>query len=164
MKNRQTPKREEWSEVGVLLGDLYHIVNRLEELFPGRKFTPDGHLVGSIGEALAKHMFGLCLLPASAAGHDAMTADGRTKVQIKLTQGKSIALRSEPEHLIVLRLDPDLAVEVVYNGRGATVWPKAGKLQSNGTRPISVSMLREINSAISDTDHLTVLNEIDMRM
>ena len=164
--NRMEPRNqdsEEWSEVGTLLGDLYRIVRRLETLFPGRKFTPDGHLVGSIGEALAKHMFGLRLLPASAPGHDATTADGRKSVQIKLTQGRSIALRSEPEHLIVLRLNRDLGIEVVYNGLGATVWPKAGKLQSNGARPISISKLREIDSAIRDADRLSVLNKVNLR-
>ena len=52
MKSK-VPEFDEWSEVGSLLGDLYRIVDRLEGLFPGRKFTPDGHLVGSIGEAHA---------------------------------------------------------------------------------------------------------------
>ena len=36
-----------------LVQELYSIVDRLDELFPGRRFTPDGHLVGSIGEVLA---------------------------------------------------------------------------------------------------------------
>ncbi|MBW8042608.1 MAG: hypothetical protein FVQ85_21795 [Planctomycetes bacterium] len=36
-----------------IVQELYSIVDRLEELFPGRRFTPDGHLVGSIGEVLA---------------------------------------------------------------------------------------------------------------
>ena len=40
-------------EIPSLVQDLYSIVDRLEELFPGRRFTPDGHLVGSIGEVLA---------------------------------------------------------------------------------------------------------------
>lgn len=31
---------------------LYAITRELELQFPGRKFTPDGHLVGSIGEVL----------------------------------------------------------------------------------------------------------------
>lgn len=159
----QKQATEEWTEVGELLGDLYRIVNRLEELFPGRKFTPDGHLVGSIGEALAKHMFDLLLLPASSPGHDAITADGRKYVQIKLTQGTTIALRSEPEHLIVLRLARDLSIEIVYNGHGASVWSKAGKLQSNGTRPISVSKLCEIDSGVRDSDRLPVLIEVDLR-
>jgi hypothetical protein len=28
---------------------IYKAVEELEEAYPGRKFTPDGHLVGSIG-------------------------------------------------------------------------------------------------------------------
>ncbi len=40
-------------EIPSLVQELYSIVDRLEELFPGRRFTPDGHLVGSIGEVLA---------------------------------------------------------------------------------------------------------------
>ncbi len=38
-----------WDEVRRLLEDLYQATDRLEELFPGRKFTLDGHLVGSLG-------------------------------------------------------------------------------------------------------------------
>ncbi|WP_155253486.1 DUF6998 domain-containing protein [Bradyrhizobium japonicum] len=33
--------------------DIYRAVAELEALYPGRKFTPDGHLVGSIGEVIA---------------------------------------------------------------------------------------------------------------
>ena len=32
---------------------IYRAVEELEALYPGRKFTPDGHLVGSIGEVVA---------------------------------------------------------------------------------------------------------------
>ena len=32
--------------------ELYAITKELELQFPGRKFTPDGQLVGSIGEVL----------------------------------------------------------------------------------------------------------------
>ncbi len=161
--NSQKPEIDEWSEVGDLLGELYGIVKRLEEMFPGRKFTPDGHLVGSIGEALAKFMFNLCLLPASAPGHDATTADGRTKIQIKLTQGKMIALRSEPEHLIVLRLAGDLGIEIVYNGCGVSAWSETGKLSSNGTRMISIAKLRQIDLMVPSADRLPLINKIDLR-
>jgi len=34
-----------------LIRQIYAIVDELERLYPGRRFTPDGHLVGSIGEA-----------------------------------------------------------------------------------------------------------------
>ena len=91
-----------------MLASLYRIVDRLQTLFPGRKFTPDGHLVGSIGEVIAARMFGLELLPASAPDHDAITGYGQ-KVQIKFTQDmRGVALRAEPDHLFVLRLTPDL--------------------------------------------------------
>ncbi len=53
-------------EVPRLIGCLYDIVDRLEELFPGRKFTPDGHLVGSIGEVIAANLYGLELVPPRA--------------------------------------------------------------------------------------------------
>ncbi len=35
-----------------LIGRLYGVVRELEDMFPGRHFTPDGHMVGSIGECL----------------------------------------------------------------------------------------------------------------
>lgn len=95
--------------------------------------------------------------------HDATTADGKTKIQIKLTQGKSIGLRAEPEHLIVLRLARDLAIEVVYNGRGSSVWSKVGKLQSNGVRTISVAKLRELDSGGSSADRLPLRSKVDLR-
>ena len=82
-----------------LAGRLYEIVVR--SAVPGRYFTPDGHLVGSLGEVMAAHDYGLELLPASAERHDARTQDGRL-VQIKATQGSRVSLRSQPDHLIVL--------------------------------------------------------------
>jgi Family of unknown function (DUF6998) len=47
-----------------LLRQLYSVVAALEEEFGVRKFTPDGHLVGSIGEVDAAYAFNLKLLPA----------------------------------------------------------------------------------------------------
>ena len=154
---------DQWSEVPELLASLYCIVARLEALFPGRKFTPDGHLVGSIGEVLAARMFNLRPLGASTPEHDAATADGRTRVQIKLTQGKkSVALRAEPEHLLVLRLDSDRSVEVVYNGRGDEPWSAAGKKQSNGQREVSLSKLRSLNAEVPCPEHLPLCNEVNL--
>ena len=58
---------DRWTEVGELLAFLYRIVDLLEVLFPGRKFTPDGHLVGSIGEVIAARMIG-CLPAQRSTG------------------------------------------------------------------------------------------------
>jgi hypothetical protein len=76
----------DWQEVKRLLEDLCAASERLEALFPGRKFTLDGHLVGSIGEAVVAYMFDLNLARSSSQGHDAYAPDGR-QVEIKFTQG-----------------------------------------------------------------------------
>lgn len=153
-----------WGEVPSLLADLYRIVGRLEELFPGRKFTPDGHLVGSIGEAVAARMFGLSLLNAATEAHDAETADGGTLVQIKMTQrNRGVGLSAEPEHLLVLRLATDRSVEVVYNGRGRAPWSAAGKMQKNGQRPILLSRLRALDGEVAASERLLQRNQLDLR-
>ncbi|OPX45063.1 hypothetical protein CLHUN_12950 [Ruminiclostridium hungatei] len=123
--------------------ELYKIVDFLEESFPGRPFTPDGHLVGSIGEVLAEFYYGLKLLPPSFETHDATTVDGRL-VQIKATQGRSIGLRGNPEYLLVIKILSTGAIEEIYSGPGSIVWEAAGKLQNNGQRNISTNKLKEL--------------------
>ena len=128
-----------------LIRQLYAVVSALEEEFEGRKFTPDGHLVGSIGEVVAAYAFGLTLLPSSSEGHDAVAPDG-TKVQIKLTGGsRGVNIYGQPDHLIVLQLTPDREFKTVYNGRGSVVWEKCGNLQKNGQRNITLSKLRTLD-------------------
>lgn len=127
---------------------LYAITQELEQLYPGRKFTPDGHLVGSIGEILVAEHYSLTLLPNSSKTHDAVAKDG-TLVQIKATQTDRIAISSEPQHLIVIRIFHDGSWEEIYNGPGAIAWQHAGKMQKNGQRPISLSKLRLLMLAIS---------------
>ena len=136
-----------------LVQRLYAVVAELETLFPGRKFTLDGHLVGSIGEVLAAHYYGLDLLPSSAPVHDAIATDGRM-VQVKATQAKSVGLRAEPDHLLVLRLKPDGSFEEVYNGPGGPVWESAGKMQKNGQRPIGVAKLTRIMESVPRSERV----------
>lgn len=152
-----------WREVGELLASLYATVDRLEELFPGQKFTPDGHLVGSIGEVIAAYIFDLELLPNSFQKHDAKAPDGRL-VQIKLTQGnRSINISGEPDFMIALRLAPDHSVEVVYNGPGVAPWNAAGKMQKNGQRPIALSKLRLLSRKITDEERIAPCNKLQLR-
>ena len=69
--------RPDVAEVPELVAEFNRVVRRLGELVPGRKFTLDGHLVGSVGEAIAAHRFRLGSLRASAEGHGTCAADGR---------------------------------------------------------------------------------------
>ncbi len=120
---------------------IYEAVAELEAQYPGRKFTPDGHLVGSIGEVIAAEAFGLTLLRMSENGHDASDQDERM-VQIKLTAGDSVSLRAESDRLLVMRICNHHEAEVVYDGNGVVPWHAAGPLQSNGQRRIALSKLR----------------------
>jgi hypothetical protein len=140
-------------EIPKLIKELYGIVDSLEALFPGRHFTPDGHLVGSIGEVLAAYYYDLELLPASAEGHDAEAKDGR-KVQIKATQRKSIGIRSCPQHLIVMKIFSNGDTKEVFNSPGKLAWDNTGKMQKNGQRSISLTKLAKLMKEIPEKSRL----------
>src|SRR5712692_5285439 len=140
-----------------LVRRLYAVVRELEDLFPGRRFTLDGHLVGSIGEVIAAHRYGLTLRRASFTGCDATAPDGRD-VEVKATQGDRVALRCPPSHLLVLHLDTKGGIAEVYNGPGEIVWPHVGRQQSNGQSAISVSRLRALMAGVPPTSRLPMVN------
>jgi hypothetical protein len=129
------------------VASIYRAVEELTAAYPGRKFTPDGHLVGSIGEVVAAEALGLTLHPSSHPAHDAYDANGH--VQIKMTAGKSIAMYATCERLVVLRvISPDEA-EIVYDGPGEPVWANAGKMGKNGQKVIGLSRLRAFDHSLT---------------
>ena len=132
---------------------LYSISQELEDLFPGRHYTPDGHMIGSIGEALAACCYGLKLFEASEKTHDGQAPDGRL-VQIKATQINRIAISSEPEWLLVLKIHKDGSFSEEYNGPGKLAWEHCGKMQKNGQRPISLAKLRQLQTRVPQSGRL----------
>jgi hypothetical protein len=140
-------------QIPTIMNKLNELVNELESHFPGRKFTLDGHLVGSIGEVIASYLYDLKLLPASRVSHDAQTLDGRM-VQIKVTQGNSVALRDKPDYLIVLKLVKNCTPEEIYNGPGDLVWGNCGKEQKNGMCAIGLSKLRVLQKNVEPSDQI----------
>jgi hypothetical protein len=143
-----------------LIENLFRITDELTTM-TGRAFTPDGHLVGSIGEVLAASIYGLDLEPHSTTGCDAIK-NGR-RIEIKATFGKRVAFRAhdtsdECDHVLVLRLQraAPFDFEEIYNGPAKPVLEKLAPLplQSNGQRPISLADLRILNLQISAADRL----------
>lgn len=134
-------------DVPRLIRELYGIVAQLEAIFDGRHFTPDGHLVGSLGEALASHYYGVKLNKASTEAHDGVR-DGR-RVEVKVTQGDRVALSSCPEHLLVFRLLPTGEFEECFNGPGALAWALVAQRKStkNSQHQVSLSALRRLMAA-----------------
>jgi hypothetical protein len=132
---------------------LYGIVSELEQMFPGRKFTPDGHLVGSIGEVYAAEIYGLKLYGTGAETHDAVSGC-KKQVQIKTTQGSKIGIGSKPEHLLVIAIAKDGSFSEIYNGPGELVWNAAGAMQKNGQRPISTNKLKQLMGSVHKANRI----------
>jgi hypothetical protein len=132
-----------------LIKQLYAIVSELESIFPGRHFTPDG-------QCLVADAYGLELKMASNKGFDAIASDGK-EVEIKATQSKSVAFRSEPEHTIIISILPNGTFEEAYNGPGSLVWQQFSgkKLPSNGQFQISLNKLKELNKQVSDSSRVS---------
>jgi hypothetical protein len=124
---------------------IYEAVAELEAKYPSRKFTPDGHLVGSIGEVVAAEALGLTLYPMSRAGHDAHDAND-CDVQIKMTATNSVSMYAECTRLVVLRVVSPAEAEIVYDGPGTPLWEIAGRVQKNGQRSVSLSKLRALGA------------------
>jgi len=138
-----------------LVKQLYGTVNELEGMFPGRHFTPDGHMVGSLGECLVADAYNLELKTASNKGYDAVTETG-LEVEIKATQSNSVAFRSQPQQTIIIKILRDGTFEEIYNGPGAPVWEqfKGKRLPSNGQFQVSLNKLRHLNQTVAQSDRV----------
>ena len=140
-------------QVPVLISDLIKTTGRLNTLFAGRPFTPDGHLVGSIGEVVAEYIYNLDLEPCSNPGFDARTRDRLMTVEIKLTgeRGSSFNFRwnGQPgsqtaDLLVCLKLDASGFTEI-YNGEFPLALLAGRKPQSNGQISLALSTLKQRN-------------------
>ncbi|MEI6851262.1 MAG: hypothetical protein WCL06_00405 [Bacteroidota bacterium] len=125
--------------------NLWKIVSRLEATYQNdkKKFTIDGHLLGSIGEVYAKEKFKLKLLPNSEKVHDAIDEKTRKLYQIKITQRNKVGLRNNPDNLIVIKIDKDGKPHIVYNGLGNPVWNEV-KHKNSEQKFISLNQLDRI--------------------
>jgi hypothetical protein len=130
-----------------LIADLYKIVEDLSKKYPGRKFTPDGHLMGSIGEAVAKEVYGVKLVSASTKDHDGFL-NGKT-VQIKLTAGIKIQTTHTSDYadkLIVLRLNKETGFTEKFAGDFPVDFINSKKLTSHKYHQCSVAALEQLNT------------------
>ena len=116
--------------IAELVRELYAVRDKLVEAAADRglsnlTFTLDGKLVGDIGELYAVEHYGLNLLPPGTSVHDCEAPNG-VKIQVKTTQkAEGTSIDSEPEHLIVLLLNPDGSFKEIYNGAGSGPWREA---------------------------------------
>ena len=150
--------QEKMDSIPEKVRQMVKIVSELETDFPGRHFTLDGHLVGSIGEVAAAYYYGIKLYPPSAKIHDGEI--GGRKVQIKTTQRGSVLIKYEPEYLIVLYLSAEGEIYEVYNGSGEKAWSIASKPDASGNRRLSIKGLCNLDSTNSDNERVQQIHTI----
>jgi hypothetical protein len=100
---------------------IYEAVAELEASYPDRKFTPDGHLVGSIGEVVAAEALSLTLHPASYPNHDAFGEGGDVQIKMVGRSGRNIALYGNCERLVVLKIVSESEAEIIYDDLGEPI-------------------------------------------
>ena len=148
--------------IPAVVTELNALVTELNERYKalGRRFTLDGHLVGSLGEVYAHEVYGVDLAPSSNKGFDG-TCAGK-QVEIKVTQRKSITLTSEPEHLSAFLMHPDGVFQEIYNGPGSAVWDtvKSKPRPSNGQYSIRLSTLKLLMERVSPGDKLALIQTL----
>ena len=134
-------------------------VNALETMFPGRHFTLDGHLVGSVGEVAAAYHYGIELFPPSTERHDGFVGD--RNVQIKITQTENVLIGEEPEYLIVLYLARTGNIYEVYNGPGIIPWETPDKPDKHGYMHFRVNKLLSLDKEIKPEERIAAVNPIE---
>ena len=134
-------------------------VNALEAMFPGRPFTLDGHLVGSVGEVAAAYYYGIELFPPSKELHDGFVGD--RNVQIKITQTENVLIGEKPEFLIVLNLARTGNIYEVYNGPGVIPWKTTDKSDKRGYKHLRVNKLMSLDKEIKPEDRIDAVHPIE---
>jgi hypothetical protein len=146
-------------QVPRLIAQLYQTTDELNSLFP-RPFTPDGHLVGSIGEVVAAYLYGVDLARCSTPGFDGRMKDGRT-VEIKLTARNRVSISRSDKYadlLIVLQLNSKVGFKEIYAGKFPVKFVDSKKETSRGYHLCST---KELETELKKLDVLNRVKQVE---
>ena len=136
---------------------IYKAVESLNNRYPGRRFTPDGVLVGTLGEVLAEEKYDLKLLPPKTKAFDATDRKGRP-VQIRCNQGDTTPIKKGATKgmLLALKLLPNGTIQEIFNGPTSiahrlTVGRKA---DSAGFVALSHNKLRKLMESVPRNERI----------
>ncbi len=98
--------------------ELLDIVNSLQKIYPHKKFTLDGRLVGDIGEILAEQHYCLKVFDKVKPDYDAETEHDKRNVQIKATMKNSVWYPRDkhPERFLAIEITAEGEIKELYNG------------------------------------------------
>ena len=134
---------------------------RTSSAHPTLSFTPDGKLVGDIGESIAASLYGLTLCTTRVRGVDGHSNDGRS-VQIKTTGKLKRGPAFTPGNcstdlLIFLVIDfQSETATIVYNGPEGPIREVLPE-DFSGTVTLSYRQVCERDRQVADTERLLPL-------
>lgn len=141
---------ENIEKLKIAIKNLYFSVEKLNKAFPDKPFTPDGRMVGDIGEAIASIKFGVILDKKLRKDWDGYREDSgkRREVQIKTTQKDETYLKKPPHEgdLLVFQIFKNGDWECHYDGKISPVWESLNdkKPDSAGAKFIKLKNLRKL--------------------
>lgn len=139
---------------------IYKAVNSLTKRY-GRKFTPEGVLVGTLGEVLAEENYDLELLPPRTEAFDATDRRGR-KVQIRCDQRNTAPIKKGETKgmFLALKLLPDGTIEEIFNGPASVAHrlTEGRKADSAGFVNLTHNKLRKLMESVPQSKRIPSRN------
>lgn len=148
------------AEFKLAVKSIFDACRHLSETSCGmRKFTPDGRMVGDIGEVIAGSFYKVNLHKEGRHDWDGIY-NGRN-VQIKATGGKETYLKEPPKEgfadgiLMVFYIDRNSGeYKLIYNGDIQRVWDELKKTKTDrtGSKIISLNRLGRLQKSVHQKD------------
>jgi hypothetical protein len=140
---------------------MFEAQSALQRVFPKRLFTPDGRMIGDIGEAIAEIDYQVTVDAKSRKHWDGRRNDactGCSEVQVRATQKDETYVKESPENgcLLVFRIFPDGSWECCYNGSAWRVWKSlaARKADDTNAKFIKLGELRKLNESVEESERV----------
>jgi hypothetical protein len=150
-------------ELPPAIRELVGVRNRLREHYKEAhlKFTLDGNLVGDIGEAIARELFGIRLSDRNGTGVDGHAPDGRS-VQVKASgsqRGPAFRIVDRrADHLIFFSLDFEACRGVVdFNGPERIALQFLPPTWTKNQRSLSLSQIKRANLLVPPDARLELM-------
>ncbi len=142
------------------------IVEKLCAVYPKKRFTLDGRLVGDIGEVLVAEAYDLELFENLKRHHDAQCGDGRL-VQIKATMKSTLTFPADhvPNYYLGVQVRADGTFLEVFNGPGAIASEavKGRSSPKNNLHSVSISALIRLQEKVSPTDRIPLRRNAEVQ-
>jgi hypothetical protein len=134
------------------IAQIYKIADELGRAFNIDTCTPDGHLLGAIGQIAASIAFNL-QFGSEKEEHNCTWSGGERKVnvQVRCSGRGSIALRKEPEYLIAVEIGKTGRIKLLFNGPGEYAWGRIVH-QKSAQKCINSSALFEAQKEVDSKE------------